>query len=87
MGWRRSHETKRRNKNLYEKTKNSYARGCWYDEEQDRLIRYQISKKGRGNRFGWRKRVCNRLVRRRKDMLGGGKGQYRKVAELWWEVF
>lgn len=87
MSWKRSAETKRRNKNLYEETKNNYGRGCWYDEEQNRIIRYQMSKKGRGNRAGWRKRVCNRLVRRRKIDMGGSKGGYRKVAEYWWEIF
>ena len=86
MSYRRSQETKKRYKNLYAKTKHKYARGCWYDEEQNRLIRYQLSKKGRGNHFGWVKHQCNKKIRRHKGELGG-KGTYRKMAELWWEVF
>ena len=87
MSWRRSTETKRRLKNLYSETKNHYARGVWYDETKNRLIRFQMSKNGRGNRVAYVKKKCNRIVRRNKMMISGGKGSYRKMAEFWWEVF
>ena len=86
MSYKRSQETKKRYESLYAKTKHKYARGCWYDEEQDRLIRFQMSKKGRGNRYGWVKHRCNKKVRRYKGDLSA-KGTYRKIAEFWWEVF
>lgn len=86
MSWQRSTETKRRLKNLYDKTKYKYARGVWYDEEKDRLIRFQISNKGRASRTAYVKRKCNRAIRRHKMEIGGGKGHYRKMSEYWWDI-
>ena len=87
MSWQRSRETKRRYKNLYKQTKNHYGRGVWYDEERDRFIRFQMSKKGRGNRIAYVKNKCNRKLRRSNTAFGRAKGAYKKHAEFWWEVF
>ena len=86
MGWRRSTETKRKYKRLHEETKNSYARGVYYDADKDRLIRFQMSKKGRGNRVAYVKRKCNRAVRRYKGALSSP-GAHRKISEYWWDIF
>ena len=86
MSWRRSTETKRRYKNLHNETKNHYARGVYYDPDKDRLIRFQMSKKGRGNHVAYVKRKCNRAIRRYKGDLSSP-GSYRKISEYWWEIF
>ena len=86
MSWQRSRETKRRYKNLYKETKYKYACGCWYDEDKGRLVKTQISNKGRTGHVAWTKNRCNRKVRRYQGSLGS-KGTYRKIAELWWELF
>lgn len=85
MGWKRATETKRRNKNLYEKTKYTYGAGCWYDADKERFIRYWTST-GRTGRVKFIKRKCNRAVRRYKGSLGN-KGTYRKISEYWWEIW
>ena len=86
MGWKRSTETKRRYQKLYEETKHHYASGVWYDDSKGRFIRFQMSRKGRGNHVAYVKRKCNRAVRRYKGDLTS-KGLHRKVSEYWWEIF
>ena len=87
MSWNRSHETSRRLKNLYKKTKNHYARGAYYDNDKERYIQFQMSRKGRGNYISYVKKKCNRIVRRNRFSVPNGKGSYRKMSEFWWEIW
>ena len=86
MSWRRSTETKRRYKKLYNKTKNHYGSGVWFDDRKGRFIKFSMSRKGRGNHVAYVKRKCNRAIRRYKGDLSSP-GSYRKISEYWWEIF
>ena len=81
MGYKRSQETKKRNKHLYAETMRHYGNGVYFDEEKGRYIRYWQPRRAK-----FVKRKCNRAVRRYKGELNT-KGAYRKVSEYWWEIW
>lgn len=87
MSWNRSRETNKRLRNLYQKTKHNYGKGVYYDTDKERYIRFQMSRKGRGNFVSYVKKKCNRAIRRNKLLISGNRGSYRKVSELWWEIW
>ena len=84
MSYKRARERNRRLKKLYDKTKNSYGAGAWYDEEKERYIRYFCHDKDL-------KKTCRRTTRRRlkQQHLGANlnRGAYKKVFDYWWELF
>ena len=45
MSYRRKQEENRRLNKLYNKTKNGYGAGVYYDDTKDRLIRYSCHDK------------------------------------------
>ena len=81
MGYKRSQETKKRYKRLYDETIRHYGAGVWYDEKKGRYIRYWQPRRAK-----FVKRKCNRAVRRYKETLNT-KGAYRKVSEYWWDIW
>lgn len=83
MSYRRSKERNRRLKKLYDKTKNYYGCGVWYNDKKGRYIRYYPS-----NVTGYTKylrRLSNRKVRKTKDIPNGN--AYKRVFDYWWELF
>lgn len=83
MSYRRSKEDKHRLKKLYDKTKNSYGAGAWYNEKKERYIRFYSS-----NTPGYTKylrRIANRKVRRAKIPLKYS--QYKKLYDYWWTLY
>lgn len=81
MSYKRSKETKRRLKKLYDETWHSYGRGAWYDEFENRYIRYSAVSSGTGKYF---RRRTNKKIRKKKDLPTNG-GQYRKEFDYWCE--
>lgn len=81
MGYKRSKETKKRYKHLYDETMRHYGAGVWYNDEKGRYIRYWQPRRAK-----FAKRKCNRAVRRYKGALSS-KGAYRKVSEYWWDIW
>lgn len=81
MSWKRSVETKKRYKKLYDETMRHYGSGVWYDETRGRYIRYWQPRRAK-----FVKRQCNRQVRRYRGHLSA-KGSYRRVADYWWAIW
>lgn len=83
MGYKQSRERYRRLRRTYEKTKNSYGSGVYYDDEKGMYRKYTCNKKSI-------RQQCHRKVRRYyKRHIGeyGGKGNIdRRLCEYWWEV-
>ena len=81
MSYRRKQEENRRLNKLYNKTKNGYGAGAYYDDRKDRLIRYSCHDKN------WKAR-CRRTTRRRlKKMEFHCSGcTYKKFYEYWWQI-
>ena len=88
MSWKRSQQRKNRLVRLYNKTKYNYGSGVWYNEDSDRYYRYYVSGHG-GNcsRTKFLKQMSRRKVRRNRVYQSSGKGHYRKLYDLWWELF
>ena len=88
MSWKRSQQRKNRLVRLYNKTKYNYGSGAWYDEDSDRYYRYYISGHGgHCSRTKFLKRMATRKARRDKNDFSQNKGFYRKMYDLWWELF
>lgn len=66
MSYKRSKETKRRLKKLYDETWHSYGRGAWYDEFRNRYIRYTAVSPSTGKYF---RRRTNKKIRKKKIYL------------------
>lgn len=81
MGYKRSQETKKRYKRLYDETMRHYGNGVYFDQQKGRYIRYWQPRRAK-----FVKRKCNRAVRRYKGDLTS-KGAYRRVSEYWWEIW
>ena len=83
MSYQRARERNRRLKKLYDKTKNGYGAGAWYDEKKERYIRYFCHDKDL-------KKQCRRTTRRRLKQRHCGerlnRGAYKKVFDYWWEL-
>ena len=81
MSYSRKTEDIRRLKSLYDKTKNAYGAGVWYDEEKKRYYRYSLGDK-------YLKKYCARAVRRKLKYTDYTlqRCQYKKVSEYWWMI-
>lgn len=81
MSYQRKIEDIRRLKSLYDKTKNSYIAGVWYDKDKNRYYRYSCNIKSE-------KVICKRRTRRK--LKGRNyilqRGQYKKVHEYKWMI-
>jgi hypothetical protein len=67
----------------YEKTKNSYGSGVWYDEDRGFYYKYSAS-----NTPGYTKllkRISNKKVRRAAEV--GNHGDYRRNYDYKWVLF
>lgn len=81
MSHRRKKEDNRRLRKLYDKTKNAYGAGAWYDEKKDRFIKYSCHNK-------WTRTHCRRITRRKLNKCFDQYqyNDYRKIYDYWWEV-
>lgn len=84
MSYRRSRERNRRLRKLYRKTRFSYGRGAWFDNDKNRIIRYYPSTSTGYTKY--LRRLANRRVRRTKDLPRKG-NYYKKLYDYWWELF
>lgn len=90
MSWKRCQQNKLKLVNIYNRTKNLYGRGVWYDNDSDRYIRYYISGHGKHNNYtNWLKKQARRKFRRcgKYNYTTNNKAHYRKTYDLWWELF
>ena len=72
---------------MYNRTKNLYGRGVWYNEDDGRYIRYYISGHGRHNNYtNWLKKQSRRKFRRN-GFPTNKKSHFKKSYDLWWELF
>lgn len=81
MSHSRKTEDIKRLKSLYDKTKNSYGAGVWYNENKNRYYRYSCHNI-------YEKKRCRKAVRRKlknSDYLLPG-CLYKKVSEYWWMI-
>lgn len=82
MGYRRSKERNRRLQKLYDKTKNSYGAGVYFDEHKNRLVKYSI---GGSNCKRFLKRRASKKMRKYKNNMQYN--NYKKTFDYWWELF
>ena len=81
MSWKQSRERQKRLKKISENTGDNGVRGAYYDEKKERIVRLSV-----GPRCGRMRRISNRKTRRtRKEYAQYG--GYRKVFDLWYELF
>lgn len=83
MSYHRCQEDKRRLRKLYNKTKNDWGSGVWYDDKKKRYIRIYLSNVSGHSKY-WR-RVSNKKVRKTKILLRYN--QYKKVFDYWWTLY
>lgn len=82
MSYHRSQERNRRLKKLYNETKNSYGSGVWYDDENNRYIKYTC----RSRKYKkYLKKISSKKTRRYKGDLAHC--DYKKTFDYWWELF
>lgn len=86
MSWRRAEERKKRLIKLYNKTKNYYGRGVWYNEDNDRYYRYSLNNGKNCSYYKFCKNYSNRLIRRRKLSENIDRTTCKKQFDLWWSV-
>ena len=65
-------------KKLLDDTKHQYGAGAYYDEAKGRIIQYWFNKK-------YLKKVAAKTARKVKDISNGS--LYKRVYDLWWELF
>lgn len=87
MSWKRAEERKKRLIKLYNKTKNHYGRGAWYDEDNDRYYRYSLNNGRSYSYYKFCKNYSNRLIRRRMLDENIDRTTCKKQFDLWWSVF
>lgn len=78
----RKTEDNRRMKKLWNETKTWYACGCWKGDD-GRYRKYWPHK----SRKKPLRIISNRKFRRRKEEIFFGKGTYRRVYDLWWQLY
>ena len=83
MSYQTKKEEKRRLNKLYHKTHFSYARGAWYDEEKQRVVRYYNP-----SIFKYWCRVGNRKFRHKhKDLSCGGNAYIKYGGSAWYKTW
>lgn len=80
--WYRNRVEKQRLKRLYDKTKNSYGAGAYYDEDKKRYIKYSCNSKA--VRQIMNNKVRTKLKKNHEDTVQNG--QYKKLADYWWNL-
>ena len=65
-------------KKLLDDTKHRYGAGAYYDEAKGRIIQYWFNKK-------YLKKVAAKTTRKVKAISNGS--LYKRVYDLWWELF
>lgn len=65
-------------KKLLDDTKHRYGAGAYYDEAKGRIIQYWFNKK-------YLKKVAAKTARKVKAISNGS--LYKRVYDLWWELF
>lgn len=81
MSYHRKQEEKHQLNKLYNKTKNSYGAGAWYDEDKNRIIRYSCHIKRD-------KILCRRITRKRLKRNSSCYSGciYKRFYDYWWEI-
>lgn len=82
MSYHRSLRDKEKLIKLVKETGCSYLSPVWYNEEKGRYIKLDVPRKERKK---FLKKLSNRIVRRSKDNLKNS--QYKKIYDLWWELY
>ncbi len=82
MSYRRSLKDKEKLFKLVKGTGCSYLSPVWHNEEKGRYIKLDAPRKERKK---FLKKLSNRIVRRSKDNLKNS--QYKKIYDLWWELY
>ena len=83
MGYFRAVEQKKRDKRIYNQTKNSCCAGVYYDNDKERYIRYSPNRNPGLTKALRRK--SNKKIRQSKDVWNYN--QYRKIYDYWWGLF
>lgn len=83
MGYFRVVEQKKRNKRIYNQTKNSCCAGVYYDDKKERYIKYSPNLNPGLTKILRRK--SNKKIRQSKDVWNYN--QYRKLYDYWCVLF
>lgn len=81
MSYKNASERNRRLKSRYKKLGDKMTSGVWYDENNERYREYHAPRRAK-----YLRNRSNRKVRRSKNKFGDY-GTYKKVYDLWWELW
>ena len=81
MGYKQAKERNRRLEKRYKKHGNCYGSGVWYNEDEDRYIEYHAPRRAK-----YIRNRSNRKIRRSRT-FEGNHGTFKKVYDVWWEIW
>lgn len=81
MGYKQAKERNRRLEKRYKKYGTRMSSGVWYNEDAERYIEYHAPRRAK-----YFRNRSNRKIRRLQT-FEGNHGTFKKVYDVWWEVW